>query len=65
MRYKILLVKKHYADLLVEANSKEEAIRKALEGDYIKATEDEYLLPSSDYKVEDIQIVKNKKQKKI
>ena len=57
--YKIKMQKKKYLEYIVEAKNKERAIEKAFEGDYVDVTESEFLLPSSDWEVIDIKIIKD------
>ena len=54
MKYRVLLAKKHYVEFIIEAKDTAEALEKAKDEDYIEVIEDEYLLPSTEYKVEDI-----------
>lgn len=52
-RYSVVLAKKHFVRMVIEANSEEEAKNKAIEGDYIEVLEDAFFLPDSDYEVKE------------
>ena len=55
-KFKVLLSKKHFVELTVEASDIDEARKKAFNDEYESALEDEEILPSTDYIVEDISL---------
>ena len=53
-RYKVLLSKKEYALLIIEAESEKEAISKANNDDFVEVIHDADKLPDSNYVIEKV-----------
>ena len=64
-KFKVLLSRKQYVELIVKAKDKKHAIKKAYNDEYEKVIDDEYLFPSSKYIVEDVIKIKGRKIKKL
>ena len=60
-RYKILISKKEYVLLIVEANSKKEAISKARNDDFVESSYDPEKIPKSDFVIEKVDEEKKRK----
>ena len=52
--YKVLLSKKEYVLLVIEADNEKDAISKAYNNEFVEAIHDPDSLPDSDYKIEKI-----------